>query len=118
MSYRITKSALLYYLNKSALSISRKRFLDRKDKRLVIRGLFHEVDDRVGGSCSVSLCDPPSDEPDGVKLFRQQEQVFPSGTGLVYGNSREDTAVGKLSVERDFHVARTLEFLKDDFIHA
>ena len=80
MSYRITKSALLYYLNKNPLSISRERFLDRKDKRLVIRGLLHEVDDRIGGSRGVCLGDPPSDEPNCIKFFRQQEQVFPSCT--------------------------------------
>ncbi len=53
-----------------------------------------------------------------VQVVRRQEQILLAGARLLDVDGRVDAPVGHLAVEHDLHVARTLELLEDDLVHA
>mgnify|MGYP007002103954 CR=1 FL=1 len=110
--------ALLYYLNRPQLSIGCKRFLYGKNERHIARRFLHETDDSVGCRNGIRLGDPSSDEPYRIELFGSEQEVFYCCTGLVDCDSRENSSVGELSVQSDFHVTSSLEFLENNFVHS
>jgi hypothetical protein len=57
------------------------------------------------------------EDPDLVQEILIQQKVFPARAGSRNINGRIDTPVGQFAVELQFHVAGSLEFLKDHVIH-
>ena len=96
----------------------RKGDFDGTDKVIVRIGAQKKVDDRLGNRSRLHLGECFSDRPDSIEFFLRHKQILTTGTGLVDVDRREDTLLGKLSVEVDFHVAGAFEFLEDNFVHS
>ena len=72
---------------------------------------FHAVERRHGREYLAQ-------DPNSVQYVFGKKQFFAARAGTVDIHGGEDAFFGKMTVEIDLHVARPLEFLEDDLIHA
>ncbi len=56
--------------------------------------------------------------PHAIEVGFGNQQFFFSCSGTDQIKGREDAAVGNAPIQMQFHVARALEFFKDNFVHA
>ena len=89
----------------------------RKHKFLVILGSCKQIDDLIYRIIRTYAVDRLTDRVDRIHLFLGEQQVFTTRTGLRNIDGREDTALGKLAVQYQFHVTGTFEFLVHHIIH-
>src|SRR6185437_8765293 len=72
---------------------------------------FHRVDD-------VQRVEERAEEPDALEDPLREEQLLLAGRALVDVEAREDALLHELAIEVDLAVARALELLEDDLVHA
>src|SRR3954468_386735 len=59
-----------------------------------------------------------AEDPDSLKVFLGDEELFLTGSRALDVDGREDTLVDELAIKDDFHVAGALELFEDHFVHA
>ncbi len=86
-------------------------------KSLVCFRLPDLVHDELHGIHRIHLLEEPSENPDPVEIILRDQEFFLSRPGPDQIESRENPAVGNPAIQMELHIAGSLEFFKDDFIH-
>lgn len=84
---------------------------------VVVGSALHAFLDKLHCFDRVAVGKEAAENPHTVERFLAEQQVVAAGGGGHDVDCGEDTLVGKLAVELQLHVARSLEFLEDDLVH-
>ena len=102
----------------SLLLTNSKLHIELTYKFLISRGLYNHTDEVFRSIGVIGIGQHLSDAPCAFQLVGGEQQLFLSGAALCEVDGGEYPLFGQLSVEVNFHIARTLEFLEYNVVHA
>ena len=99
-------------------TLRKKLVFHRKQELCVARRLFEARDEEVHGVDGGEIRETLAQEIDFFEFRGVVEELFFSRSALDEVDSWVDASVSEPSIEDEFHVARTFEFLEDHLVHA
>lgn len=88
------------------------------EELLVVASLLQAASQEFHGLGGGERVQYLTEYPGALEIILGDEELFLTGAGTLNVDGREDALVNELSIQDDFHVAGSLEFFEDYFIHA